>query len=363
MKQMVAAKYPGTKIGITEYNWGAESHMNGATAQADLLGIFGREALDLGVRWTSPSAGSHVYNAFKMYRNYDGAHSHFGDLSVSATGPNPDSLSPFAALRPSDGALTIMVINKTIDGTPVTVNFSNYLSSGNAQRWQLNSGNLIAHLADLTVAASSIGLTVPAQSITLLVVPGSYLDAPTGVIAAASSTSNVTVTWTAAAGAMSYQIFRSTSVSGLFNPAGTAAGTTFGDSGLAANTTYLYKVKSVSGAAVSPPSALDPATTTIFADDPLSAGVIAQTVHITQLRTAVNAMRAAAGLGAQVFIDSPLTSGTMIKAQHITQLRTALDQARSALGVPPIVYTDPTIVPSATVVMAAHLTDLRNGVK
>src|ERR1051325_3787526 len=37
----------GLKIGITEYNWGAEHHINGATAQADILGIFGREGLDL----------------------------------------------------------------------------------------------------------------------------------------------------------------------------------------------------------------------------------------------------------------------------------------------------------------------------
>ena len=43
-----AAYYPGTQIGITEYNWGAEDHINGATAQADVLGIFGREGLDLG---------------------------------------------------------------------------------------------------------------------------------------------------------------------------------------------------------------------------------------------------------------------------------------------------------------------------
>ena len=54
MKQWVASYYPGTKIGITEYNWGAESHINGATAQADMLGIFGREGLDLATRWTTP---------------------------------------------------------------------------------------------------------------------------------------------------------------------------------------------------------------------------------------------------------------------------------------------------------------------
>ena len=39
--------YAGTPIGITEYNWGAENHINGATTQADIYGIFGREGLDL----------------------------------------------------------------------------------------------------------------------------------------------------------------------------------------------------------------------------------------------------------------------------------------------------------------------------
>ncbi|MBZ5591407.1 MAG: glycoside hydrolase family 44 protein [Acidobacteriia bacterium] len=39
--------YPGTKLAITEYNWGALDDMNGALAQADVLGIFGREGVDL----------------------------------------------------------------------------------------------------------------------------------------------------------------------------------------------------------------------------------------------------------------------------------------------------------------------------
>src|SRR4029077_10771116 len=41
MKQWVKANYPGTKVAVTEYNWGAECDANGGTAQADLLGIFG----------------------------------------------------------------------------------------------------------------------------------------------------------------------------------------------------------------------------------------------------------------------------------------------------------------------------------
>ena len=58
---------------ITEYNWGAEGHINGATTQADILGIFGREGLDLATRWTTPDPSTPTYKAMKMYRNYDGA--------------------------------------------------------------------------------------------------------------------------------------------------------------------------------------------------------------------------------------------------------------------------------------------------
>ena len=63
---------PGTKIGITEYNWGAEKNINGATAQADILGIFGREGLDLATRWTTPAPETPTFKAMQMYRNYDG---------------------------------------------------------------------------------------------------------------------------------------------------------------------------------------------------------------------------------------------------------------------------------------------------
>ncbi|MEO8034864.1 MAG: glycoside hydrolase family 44 protein, partial [Acidobacteriota bacterium] len=226
LKEWVANDYPGTKIGITEYNWGAENHINGATAQADILGIFGREALDLGVRWTAPPNDSPVYRAIQMYRNYDGASSTFGDQSVSAGGPNPDDVSTFAAIRTSDGKLTVMIIDKTpvaapATTTPVTVSLQNFLPSGAAQRWQLDSSNTITHPTDVALAGSSLSISVPSPSITLLVIPGSYLNAPGGVVATASSTSSVDVNWTAAAGAASYRIYRS-SAHGAFVQVGTS---------------------------------------------------------------------------------------------------------------------------------------------
>lgn len=170
LKQWVAANYPGTLTGLTEYNWGAEGHINGATAQADILGILGREGLDLAERWTTPAAGSPAFKAIQMYRNYDGARSTFGDVSIGVNSPiNPDSLAVFGAQRSTDAALTVMLVHKALSNpTNVTLALTNFFGAA-AQVWQLTSANQITRLADETVTDGRLRLLLPAQSITLVV--------------------------------------------------------------------------------------------------------------------------------------------------------------------------------------------------
>ena len=183
--------WPGTPIGITEYNWGAESHINGATTQADILGIFGREGLDLAARWTTPDTSTPTYKAIKMYRNYDGNKSAFGDTSVSAGGTNPDNVAVFAAQRSSDNALTLMVISKYLSGTtPVNIAVNNFSAGTAAQVYQLTSANAISHLADLSVSGSAVSFTAPAQSITLLVLAKSGVANQPPVAAASANPSS-----------------------------------------------------------------------------------------------------------------------------------------------------------------------------
>jgi hypothetical protein len=182
LRSWVNTYYPGTAIGITEYNWGAENHINGATTQADILGIFGREGLDAAARWTTPAATTPTYKAIKMYRNYDGNRSAFGETSVATTVPDPNTLAAFAAQRSADGALTIMVINKVLSGTTqATINVAHFADRGTAQLWQLTSANAITRGPDVTVSASSVALALPGQSITLLVVGARGPSAPTGL--------------------------------------------------------------------------------------------------------------------------------------------------------------------------------------
>lgn len=181
LKQWVNQYYPGLEVGCTEYNWGDEQNLNGATTQADVLGIYGREGLDLATRWTvavnsstNPPTEYVTYLASQIYRNYDGAGSGFGDTSVMASVPNPDNLSAFAARRSSDGALTVMVINKQQGSTPVTLNVAEWASGSKAQVWQINSASQssITQLASVSITNNQLSTTVPSQSITLFVIPG-----------------------------------------------------------------------------------------------------------------------------------------------------------------------------------------------
>lgn len=185
--------------------------------------------------------------------------------------------------------------------------------------------------------------------------------APTNVVALATGTTSVHVTWTASAGADSYQVYRGTTLAGIVN---TSAGGTipFDDTGASSDTAYLYRVRAYAGSAPSSDSSPDLATTVMFTDDPLVVNTTQiKAVHLTQLRTAINAVRTLASLGAATVTDNS-PSGVNVKALHITELRAALDLARSTLGLSALSYTH-TLVQQTTAVYATDFTELRNGVK
>jgi len=193
MTQWVNQNYPGTKLAITEYDWGALDSITGAVTQADILGIFGREGLDLGAIWPSftltPSYPGAF--AFKIFLNYDGIGSQFGETSVSATTGNPDVLSIFAARR-HDSALTVLVLNKTASAITDSITLNDFTSAGTAQVWQYSSANLnaiVRQTPDLNAAGNSVSMTFPAYSMTLLVIPQAQnvMTVPQPVIAAVTN--------------------------------------------------------------------------------------------------------------------------------------------------------------------------------
>jgi len=175
MKQWVAENYPGTQTAITEYNWGAPEHINGALAQADVLGLFGREGLDLATLWGPPTADQPGAYAFRMYRNYDGNGAQFGDVSVQAASADQEKLAIYAAQRSSDSALTLMVINKTAQPLVSTLTITGFHPVLAVATYRYSADNLsaIVQYPNQTLLLGDFIRSYPANSITLFVVtPG-----------------------------------------------------------------------------------------------------------------------------------------------------------------------------------------------
>lgn len=175
MHAWVTTNYPATKLALPEYNWGGLEHINGALAQAESLGIFGREGLDLAALWNYPDKtlgydhfrdlpGSY---AFRMYRNYDDKGSKFGDTSVRALSSDEDRLSIYAAERSSDKTLTLIVINKTDKTLTANLALSEFTPTSNAEVYRYSEANLNTITRETEQPINTIRF--PKNSIILLV--------------------------------------------------------------------------------------------------------------------------------------------------------------------------------------------------
>ena len=206
----------------------------------------------MATRWTYPDPSSPTYKAMKLYRNYDGSKSTFGETSVAAGVPNPDNVAAFASVRSSDGALTVMVISKYLaNTTPVTLSLANFANSGTAQAWQLTSANTINRLADVTYSNGSLAATVPSQSVTLFVLKGDTAPTAPTRLTAREGRNSITLQWvqSASAGVTQNRIYRSRKSEGQYNLLATInAGTNYTDTDLSRSAIYSYVVTARSGA-------------------------------------------------------------------------------------------------------------------
>lgn len=118
-KSLIASLYPSTKLGIHEWNWGAESDISGGLAIVDVLGIFAREGLDQASYWTSPKSGSAAWLGWWIVR---GGAVPFGStyLPVSFPGIKLNaSLSGVYAGQSASGATTLLLVNKDPDNAQI----------------------------------------------------------------------------------------------------------------------------------------------------------------------------------------------------------------------------------------------------
>jgi hypothetical protein len=102
---------------------------------------------------------------------------------------------------------------------------------------------------------------------------------------------------------------------------------------------------------------------TVFTDDAIVIGATTvKAQHILELRQAVDAMRAVAGLSGAPWTDPALATGNTIKAIHILDLRTFLDDAATRLGYSTSPYTDPGLT-TGFVIKRIHVEELRQRIR
>ena len=187
MRGWVDKNYPGTKLALTEYNFGGMESMNGALTQVDVLGIFGRENLDMATLWAGPGSNDPGAQAFLLFSNYDGNGHTFGNISLPASSDDQSYISIYAARDAGSSDVTILVINKTDQTMSTTLSFEAATLPDGVKDASLVSGlndvaevyryseanlNAIVQLADSNVVDGELDMSLPAHSITMYRLPG-----------------------------------------------------------------------------------------------------------------------------------------------------------------------------------------------
>lgn len=293
-----------------------------------------------------------------------------GSIAIGGANTNTSlSTSPNPSAPGSPVMLTATVTSDTPGAITGLVGF--YDGAEELGYAKVQGGQAILTTVALTAGSHSISATYegdlsyrPSTSNTVSQIVNPPLAAPLNVVANGTGATTATITWSAVAGATSYEVRRRVN-NGAWVLAGSPGVTSLNDGGLTANSAYLYVVRAVGASGSSADSALDIATTVVFTDDPVVAGTTAvKAVHLTQLRTAANALRVSAGLAPATFTDPVVNAGsTATRKVHIDELRAAIVAARAALAISPASFTDPTLTVNTTLVKATHIQQLRTAVK
>lgn len=167
--------------------------------------------------------------------------------------------------------------------------------------------------------------------------------------------SSVSLTWSAYGGATSYEVWRSTS--GAFTFLTAVGGPSHVDNTVGPGNGYLYQIRASNGGGTLASSNIDFAVPFAWTDPSLSAGVLVKSAHVTELRQALNALRAALGRTPVTF-----TAGATVLRIHVIELRAELDAIRAAVSLAPGTYTDPTITAGVTPIRAQHILEVRAAV-
>ncbi|HTR53049.1 MAG TPA: glycoside hydrolase family 44 protein [Kofleriaceae bacterium] len=164
------------ELSFSEYNAGCETAISGGVAEADLLGIFGREGVFAATAWPLQSlANNYLVAAYALYRNYDGAGAVVGDTTVRAMTSDDKTTSVYAFAH-SDSAqeLELVAINKQGSAQMASIVIASAPVFTTAKVYQLVDGAPAVAAANGATPSCAAGtctlqLSLPATSATTIV--------------------------------------------------------------------------------------------------------------------------------------------------------------------------------------------------
>jgi len=172
MKEKIAARYPGTALAFTEWNYGGGTHISGGLAAADVLGVFGREGVGLATYWALNGNENFANAAFRAYRNFDGQNGAFGDTSISATTSDVANATVYASLDAgAPGRVVIVAINKASSTKTAGITLAHPTAFTKLKAYTLTAAGGAQVVAGATINATALNAFVysmPAQSVSVL---------------------------------------------------------------------------------------------------------------------------------------------------------------------------------------------------
>ena len=173
LKEKIAAKNPDTGIAFTEYSHGCGADISDGIAEADALGIFGREGVFLATVWEMGNTSqSFLYGALAAYRSYDGAGAAFGNTSIHGQTADVARTSVYASVdQGTPGRMVLVAINKHTAALTAGIKVTHTVRFNKAEVYQITASSATpAHQADVSITLTNAFVySMPARSVTVLV--------------------------------------------------------------------------------------------------------------------------------------------------------------------------------------------------
>jgi len=162
LERLVRDIFPGTRIALTEYNYGGAGHLASGLALADALARLARPDLLLAAHWGALDGW--LGTAFRLYRNYDGRGGRFPEAGLPVEISRPDILTARAG---RDGnRLHIVLVNRSTAPQAIDLTLDRSLPASTLTRYGFDAGHreVTAMGPPEPVSGTALRLTLPPRA-------------------------------------------------------------------------------------------------------------------------------------------------------------------------------------------------------